>query len=219
MADLNKLKKIALGKYEIVKRCIGQKTLEVGCVNHSLSGLKLQMKQRNWLFGYLHNHCSNATGIDIEKEPIKFLKEKGYDARLGNAESFDLKETFDVIVVSAVTDHLTNFDGLFKSCNKHLKKGGKLLIYEDNVMSIPALIYERLRHGKNLGMHDDITLKILPNTVNYLCGNYGFNMDELKYIPGRGFIRFFSKIIPSFLISRILFYDFFLCTFTKTKDV
>jgi hypothetical protein len=215
--DLEKLKGISKAKYEIVRRCKGKKTLELGCVNHSLDGLKLQMMQGNWLFGYLDSYCSKATGMDITPEAVDYLRKRGFDVRFGDAQSFELDEKFEIIIASALLDHLLNFDGFFKSCQNHVEVGGELIVFEDNILSIPALVYGRLRKGRTLGMHGDITMKPLSTTFGNFAGRYGFKVKEIKYFPGRRIVRLLDKFVPAALGLDELLYDHFMCVLEKGK--
>lgn len=215
MESLKKLRQISEGKYQIAASSRDKRVLEIGCVNHSLEELKKQIELGNWLFGYLVKVAKKAVGIDISPEPIKYLTKKGYDIRLADAQNFDLGEKFDLVVVSAVTDHLLNYDGFMKSCAAHLEKGGELLIFEDNILSIPALIYQRLRKGKSLGMHEDITFKPLPFTFANFANRYGFKVKEIRYLAQRRIVKLVSLFIPAAIRPDELIYDFFICRLVK----
>lgn len=216
--NLKKLRQISEGKYKIVKYCQNKTVLELGCVNHSLTQLKQQIKKGNWLFGYLTKYCQKAVGIDIDSQAINFLKAKGFEVIKADAQTFKLSWKFDIIVASALTDHLLNLDGFFKSCSKHLRPGGQLIIFEDNILSLPRLIFKRIRYGPQLNMHSDITIKILPNTLKNFVGNYGFRIKKMEYLSHSKIIKIFDKIIPSFLKPKEIFYDYFLCILEKNKE-
>lgn len=198
MINLEILKSKADDRYYIVEECRDKTVLEVGCVNHSIKGIKGQQKLGIWLFDYLNKYSKKATGIDIDKDAVKYLQKKGYDVRIGDAQNFNLKIKYDVIIASKLVDHLLNLDGFFVSCRKHLKPGGKLIISDDNILSLPVLF--TWYYKKRLGSPDkDITVKIIPEYYRLFVVRYGFEVDSIKYISGTGnsaLFRLFKKLIP-----------------------
>ncbi|MCK5025214.1 MAG: class I SAM-dependent methyltransferase [Nanoarchaeota archaeon] len=217
--DLTKLKRIFEPKYDLVNYCRNKKVLEVGCINHSLEELNKQIKLGNWLFGYLNVHCSKAVGIDIADEAVQYLKANDFDVRLADAQSFDLGEKFDIVIAPAILDHLMNYEGFFKSCSRHLKPGGELLILEDNILSIPFNLFSRIVKGPELGHHDDITFKLLPISIQNFARSYGFSVKNVKYFAGAKIIRILDKLIPYKFNMDSFFYDHYICFLKKGRDL
>ena len=209
--ELEKLKKVAFDRWIIIEKSRGKRVLEIGCVNHSIPGVLEQRKSETWLFDYLQEYAEKATGIDIDKEGVEYLKKEGLDIREGDAQNFDLNEQFDVIIASRIIDHLLNLDGFFLSCQRNLKGGGILIVSDDNILCLPKLIYHYLK--RNLEKFDkDITLKPIPCLFENFVGRYGFNVEEIIYNFGTGnnfnlkFLKFIERITPRKLIFQPLFY-------------
>jgi 2-polyprenyl-3-methyl-5-hydroxy-6-metoxy-1,4-benzoquinol methylase len=113
MLELKELKRIAENRWIIVEKSKGKKVLELGCINHTIQGIKGQRKLGIWLFDYLHKYASKATGIDIDVKGVKYLTKQGLDVQVGDAQKFNLGEKFDVIIASKLIDHLLNIEGFF----------------------------------------------------------------------------------------------------------
>ncbi len=219
-SNKKQLKAKSIGKYLIVEKCKDKKVLEIGCVNHDLAGRNAQKNIGNWLFGHLNDVSQKAVGIDIDKKAVIQLKKEGYEVYAADAQNFDLKQKFDVIVVSAVTDHLLNFEGFFQSCADHLQPGGQILIYEDNILSIPRWIgrwlrFHLYRNERELGMADDITLKPVSFTFKNYVGRFDLKVKEIQYVPRLTYIKILSKIIPNIRGLDRLIYDHYLVTLEK----
>src|SRR3990167_8405988 len=177
MMDLQAFKKLAEDRWLMVDRAQGKKVLELGCVNHSIKGIEEQQKLGTWLFDYLHKYASYATGLDIDRPAIDYLTQHGYDVRFGDAQNFNLPEKYDVIVISKVIDHLTNLDGFFQSCLKHLTPAGRIIIGDDNILCLPQLLIWNFK--KTLGRpDDDITVKIIPEYFNHFVIRYSLKVDK-----------------------------------------
>lgn len=211
MLSLTQLKKISYDRWFIAKFCRGKKVLELGCVNHSVQGVLGQRRHGTWLFDYLSANALHATGLDIDREGVDYLKNSGLDIRHGNAESFDLGESFDVIIASKLVDHLLNFDGFFRSCSKHLAKDGRLIISDDNILCFPQLIAWNFK--RELGKpDDDITMKPTPNYFEHFVGRYGLAVEKTVYNVGTGesfthrAFRNIVRFIPKFLVFEPMFY-------------
>jgi len=80
----------------------------------------------------------DVTGLDVSREMLDICEEKlaalGREAPLvyGDIRSFDLSETFDTILIPGFTIQLLlsseDLDACLKSCTRHLKPGGQLVV-------------------------------------------------------------------------------------------
>jgi len=215
MKNSSLLQKIGPDRWHIVQESEGKKVLEIGCVNHSIRGIKEQRKAGTWLFDYLQTHSKYATGLDIDKKAVAYLQKEGLDVRFGDAQRFNLGEKYDIVIASKLIDHLLNIDGFLKSCKKHLAKNGKLIISDDNILCLPQLAIWYFKN--NLGKpDDDITVKIVPEYFKLFAKNYGLKVGKINYIIGTGnsktikFFKLIEKILPKQLIYAPLFYPHFI---------
>lgn len=123
----------------------GKSLLEIGCVGMGKHDI---MGGRNFIAGYVKPLAKKWVGIDINVEGIKKMKEKGFDARLVNAEKkFNLNEKFDVILVEEVIEHLSDFPTFLKNVYNHIKSEGLLIISTPNPIS-PSFFFQRFFGGK-----------------------------------------------------------------------
>ena len=109
-----------------------RKVLDIGCVDHSCS----IEQTSDWMHRRLVNIADIVVGIDVLQEDVQRLKEKGFDIRLGDAQSFSLGEDFDVVFAGEVIEHLADFSGFFRSVKNHLRPHGVLIITTPNVFSL-----------------------------------------------------------------------------------
>lgn len=113
----------------IIKQCSGRRVLDVGAC-----GVKRRHigDPRMWVHAAIAEAASSAVGIDINKEMVEFVRRHGYDVRIGDAENFDLNETFDVVHAGSLIEHLSN-PGIFLDCaREHLNDGGRLVLTTPN---------------------------------------------------------------------------------------
>lgn len=134
-----------------------------------------------------------TVGIDIDKEGVNYLKKRGYDARVEDAQNFDLGEKFDVIVAGDVVEHLTNFDGFLKSVKKHLKNNSK---FSKFIITTPNVFFFRrtikiILEGKP-PVNPEHTCWFDEETLTQLLRRYGFRIDRIFYTSGE--LRF--RILP-----------------------
>lgn len=66
------------------------------------------------LFKDYKKSAKSVQGIDIRK--------CGPEVIIADAQNFNLNKKFDLIVVGEVIEHMSNFQGFFNSCKKHMKK-------------------------------------------------------------------------------------------------
>lgn len=112
----------------IAKHCVGKDVLDIGCVQHNAANYK----SRFWLHKAIKKIAASVVGIDLYETGVNYLKERGFDVIVADAQCFNLKRVFDVIVAGDVVEHLDNFDGFFESCKRHMNSQSMLLISSPN---------------------------------------------------------------------------------------
>lgn len=82
------------------------------------------------LFPYYIEAGAVFTGIDISEEMVKIARKKfpSYEIICGDAESFDFKKRFDVIMIHNAFPHFADTEALFRNLTRVLKKGGRLCV-------------------------------------------------------------------------------------------
>ena len=178
-------------RFKLIKPYIENKTvLDIGCC-----GWYSRHKEENIVEGWLHNnikkHAKSVLGIDISKECIKFLKEKGYNVEVANAEDFNLNQKFDVIVAGELIEHLSNFQGFLNSVRKHLKEDGLLILTTPNVFYFKETLFLVLRgyppvNPEHTCYFDEVTLRQLLN-------RFGFSIKKIMYTTERDACTMYKK--------------------------
>ena len=130
------------------------------------------------LHGLIEKKASITVGLDILEEDAAKLREQGHDIRYGNAENFELGESFDVIFAGELIEHLQNFDGFFKSCKKHMHEQSLLILTTPNCFGINYFtLYLFGRRNVNLSHTCWFCLK----TLTHLLSRFNFQIIHNKF--------------------------------------
>lgn len=71
----------------ILSRCKNKNVLDLGCIEHDL--FQERMKKKEWLHMNIQKVAKSLIGVDILKEYITELNEKGFNIFFGNVEKLD----------------------------------------------------------------------------------------------------------------------------------
>lgn len=112
----------------VTLHCRGRDVLDLGCVQHNPENYK----SKYWLHKAIAQVAKTLEGMDLYAEGVEYLNEQGYSVSVGDAESFSLGKTYDVIVAGDLIEHLGNPGEFLESCKSHLRPQGKLLISTPN---------------------------------------------------------------------------------------
>lgn len=106
----------------------GKKVLDVGCVDHNPENYR----SRYWLHKAVRAVAASCRGLDLYEKGVAYLRAQGYDVALGNAESMDLDDTFEVVTAGELIEHLSNPGSFLASARRHLAPGGILVLSTPN---------------------------------------------------------------------------------------
>lgn len=144
------------------------KILEIG----SNIGIFLKVaKEQGW----------DARGIDIDNEASRIAKEKfGIDTIRADITKADLpKESFDVIVMAHVLEHIFEPDKLLASIKNLLRTGGILVIEVPNVNGLPVII-QNFRGKEWYGYDPERHVwHFNPRNITKLLERNGYFVDKL----------------------------------------
>lgn len=150
----------------------GRRALDLGCVSGEKKGL--------WLHAELASVAS-VVGLDLNAAKVQRANEKwGTDVRVGDAQSFDLGETFDVIHAGELIEHLDNPGGMLSSAAKHLEPGGLLVLTTPNPFAFSNFVY---RIGGKPKVNREHTCWFCEDTIRSLLGRFDFEVVEVDYLP------------------------------------
>lgn len=104
------------------------RVLDVGCARHDAT-----RRERGDLHARLVEHVDgDVTGIDILEDEVAAMQLEGYDARVADAQDFQLDEEFDVVVAGDIIEHLPEPGGMLDSIHRHLTPDGELVVTTPN---------------------------------------------------------------------------------------
>ena len=156
----------------------GQKgVLELGCGNGDLISL----------IGKGYPHLKKIVAADYFNEPkdlpnnIRFIKQ--------NIENLQLNDTFDLVILNQVFEHMKNPLGLIEKIKTILNKNGRILIIVPNRYGFDNEAKIHLpEHGKHYFIWDKDSLQFSLERLGFICRFYNLFVAAshnkiLKYIP------------------------------------
>lgn len=171
----NKYKKSELFR-EIYPLINKRDVLDVGCIEHSINAIK---NNPFWVHSFLKDN-SNVLGIDILEKEIKVFTSAGYNMKVANAETFNLRKKFDVVFAGELIEHLSN-PGLFlQRSKKHLKGDGLLIITTPNTFYAPRMLGYGCKMDDDPIVNGEHTNWYSPSTLTTLLEREGFDILSIK---------------------------------------
>lgn len=167
-------------------RSAGKKVLDLGCVQHNPENYRSKF----WLHKALVKVAGSVVGIDLYEPGVEFLREKGFDVRLGDVQNLDLGETFDVIVAGDLIEHLDDFAGFLDGCKKHLGEDGQLLISTPNPWYWRNTVKAALR--TEVANNPEHTCWLCARTLRQLASRFDLNVAHVEF--GSRYLR--DRVMP-----------------------
>ena len=189
-------------QYYFEKYCNGKNVLNVGCCS---SKPLEELRMGCWLQRNLERLATTVVGIDNNKELIvecqKFANGKLVFA---DAQHFDLKQQFDVIVAGELIEHLSNLDGFLGCVSKHLSYGGVFILTTANPFKLSNVLNGLL--GRELPVQEDHVVYLSVEILRNLLSKYGFKIVEyscvtertLKQPLGNKLMRFVTGLVEGY---------------------
>lgn len=160
-------------------RVESKKVLDVGFVGEEGAD-----DRDRWMHQFILEEADHVLGIDIAEEAVAELQDAGYNVEVGDVQDLDLGgDRFEVIVMGDVIEHLTNFEGLFRSLDRHLAPGGRVVLTTPNVGSIIWNVRRMI--GKEFNR--DHTCWFEEQVIQQLLGRFGFEAESIDYARVLGF--------------------------------
>lgn len=154
----------------------GKSVLDIGSLGQS---------NEYCLWRILDRHAARLTGVDLPEaqqiaETLLQVEssglEHGRDPRiiLGNMESIDLGQLFEVVVAGDVIEHVSNPGMFLDNIRRHLEDGGRLVITTPNAKWPTVFLKPNLTH---VLWHD-------RHTLEQLLTRHGFAIESMRYYVG-----------------------------------
>ena len=143
------------------------KILDVGCANGKQ--FDVLNKFGNWQF----------VGIDFNDKIVKKGRKEGYEIYATTLEKFDYpKESFDLVIMDHLLEHVANLIETLDSASRLLKKGGYLVGAVPNINSLDRIFFGRFWGGYHLPRH---VWHFIPQTLSGVLEKAGFKVIKITY--------------------------------------
>lgn len=149
--------------------------LEIGCSNGNTGALALSM-----------NKCGSYIGVELYEEAATNAKEKISQVITGDIEEIELpfeENSFDVLILSEVLEHLVDPWKVLRKLHKYLKPGALILASSPNV-SHYRIIMMLLRGEWNLtddGIMDRTHLRwFTPSSFAEMFESCGYRVQKVE---------------------------------------
>ncbi len=139
-ASLSKFKKddhsaITFDELAMITLPANSKLLEIGC---GAGHLLLRATKKGF----------SATGIDLDRKAIQFVKNKlKLNAHLSKIEDLPKNEKFDIIILIGVFEHIDEPNYFINLMKEHLNENGEIIMGLPNVRSLNRFVSEFGRHS------------------------------------------------------------------------
>lgn len=173
----------------------GKKVLDVGCAGG--------YGRPNWMHEAISKTASYTKGIDISQQVIQDATARGFNVEYGDAQNFNLNDTFEVIHAGELIEHLDNFHGFLQSSKKHLAPNGILVLTTPNAMRMNNVIYSMLG---GLEVNAEHTCWFCEITLRQLLERNGYKIERMDYIrhqPKSMVRKFISAVIRTLVPERV----------------
>ncbi|HDK25832.1 MAG TPA: class I SAM-dependent methyltransferase [Candidatus Atribacteria bacterium] len=175
-SDKNKLikyveRKIAERDVKKIKKLINKNNiniLEIGCATGEY-------------LSYLRDiGDGNVTGVEISPYAAEYARRE-HRLNVITGTIFDGKftdESFDVIIMKHVFEHVHNPSETLKEINRLLDKNGKFIFFVPNIHTIETKIFGKYWHGWDVPRH---LYDFNPETIKKLLNKTGFVIHDISY--------------------------------------
>ena len=161
----------------IVDMAAGCRVLNVGAAGNA--SCYRTHGQDGWLHKRLADKAARIVGLDIDADEIAAARALGYDIVAGNCENIRLDESFDLIVLSDVIEHLNNPGLALANLAGHMASGGRLVITTPNA-TFAGNFLKTLRR-RPLDVYWDHVALYAPEHIQALCDRHGYRLEAVAY--------------------------------------
>jgi SAM-dependent methyltransferase len=168
----------------------GKKVLDIGVVEHFTDAAQ----KYEWLHAHLSGVASSCLGVDILEDEIHELRKLGYHVRCFDVAQKSLDETFNVIVIGDVIEHVGNPGALIKNAANMLETGGRLVVTTPNPWYLNPVL-KNIFGGKPFSDSADHVTWFDPSTMLEIAQRAGLKLDSYAGIKMRRSGTLLSNIV------------------------
>lgn len=195
----------------ILKAASGLRVLNVGASGNV--EYYLPSHRDLWLHGMLEGVSSRLVGLDIDADSVDYARQYGVSIELGDCESIVLNESFDVIVMADVIEHVNSPVKAIENLASQLSPTGMLIITTPNPTHFGLVVKAWL--GSGLSIYYDHVSGFLPEHFKVIADRLGLHLAEvfffswvdtrsfsnhIKSIVGRAIGKLFTRSHSTFLV-------------------
>jgi len=140
----------------------------------------------DWMHAAVASVATLAVGVELDERLAERARERGYDVVAGDAQTFDLGRTFDVVWAGELIEHLSCAGGFLEAARRHLEPGGRLVLTTPNAFAVANFVY---RIGGRPRINRGHTCWYDETTLSQLLHRHGYEVLEVAYLahrtPGR----------------------------------
>jgi len=164
----------------------GKAVLDLGCVDHNPEAYQ----SKYWVHKALRAVAARVRGLDLYENGVRYLRNRGFDVVQGNAENIEIEETFEVIVVGDLIEHLANPGAFLESARRRLAPGGVLLISTPNPWYWRYIV--KSLFSADVRPNPEHVSWFCTATLRALLARYGFEI--IEQTRGSRYLR--DRILP-----------------------
>ncbi|MCW8914463.1 MAG: class I SAM-dependent methyltransferase [Magnetovibrio sp.] len=161
---------------DICAMASGKRVLNVGAAGNA--AFYRENGAEGWLHAALNQVATELHGLDLDGDEINVAADMGYSIVCGNCEDAKLDQTFDLIVMADVLEHVNNPGLALTNMLNHLDSGGQIVITTPNATFLGNVVNALLRRGPNV-FWDHVNL-YTPENIQALCDRHGWQMGPTR---------------------------------------
>ncbi len=170
--------------------------------------------RHRFLHKFIADNAKKAVWLELDAERAHNLQKKWYNVLVGNAESFELNEKFDVVVGWDIIEHVDNPWLMLDSIKKHLKPDGLFVFNTPNIFCINFLLKWLFRGWRVPQFSEHINGYNEP-LIRELLSRHGYEIESITYFSHKEpniqshIIRFFGlfskyRLENMFIVSKVI---------------
>ncbi len=129
-----------------------------------------------YFLSYLKDRGVSSKGLEVTPYLVNYCLEKGLNVSASQLQD-EKDETYDVIVLFDVLEHLSDPILTFQQINRKLKRKGFCIAFTPNIHSVG---YELMGAKQNTLLPFEHLCFFNEKSLNFLCSNAGFRIETLE---------------------------------------
>jgi len=158
------------------------------------------------LHAFIHGLNPAVLGVDLDREGVEMLAQRGYRVLHADVECMDLGQRFDTIVAGEIIEHLMNPGTALRCWRRHLEPEGRLVLSTCNPFYVVQ--FQKIVKYDDVQVHEEHTCWFDPRTLGRLLELSGYQVERLCWLHRhlshnwlKSWPKWFRKYFsPSFLM-------------------